>query len=183
MTFGTRRATARNTPNTREWVQTPLFVYGTLRRGQHNYARLLAGYTVSELPATITGMRLYSVGAFPVMTEGDPAHMVYGEWMIVHPLFYHRVLEQLDHLEGYNPAAEAAGLQPGLYRREKRRVQLEGGGEALAWLYIGNPAELARLPHAEIPSGDWVIHIATRRVSGASARPFRLSGSRHAGEN
>lgn len=176
MKLGTRRAVP---PNTREWIQTPLFVYGTLRRGQHNYMRLLAGYTVSEIPATISGMRLYTVGHFPVMVEGEPGEVVHGEWMIVHPIVYAHVLEMLDRLEGYNPTA-ADGNASGLYRREKRRVQLASGSEALAWMYIGNPAMLEAMPHALIPDGNWLTFYAELTGRTAVPRPFR---TRRAGEN
>jgi gamma-glutamylcyclotransferase (GGCT)/AIG2-like uncharacterized protein YtfP len=141
---------------TREWLQTPIFAYGTLRHGERNYMRLLCGYTVSEFAAEIANMRLYSLGAFPVMVDAAPEDgvTVKGEVMVLHPAHYPRVLAELDRLEGYNP--NAAQSERGLYRRVRRRVQLGGGAEAWAWLYIGDPEVLAMYPHTEIPHGDWL---------------------------
>lgn len=152
----------------RDWVQTPIFVYGTLRRGQPNYLALLRGWTVSEIPASIDHMDLHALRHFPVMVEGEST--VYGEWMILHPVAYTRLMAELDRLEGYNPAAD--NMQDGLYRRVKRLVRLQPGGEAWAWVYVGNPLMLAQIAHTSIPHGDWVRYQRERGRAAALARVF-----------
>jgi gamma-glutamylcyclotransferase (GGCT)/AIG2-like uncharacterized protein YtfP len=147
----------RSVPSTRDWFQTPIFAYGTLRHGQRNYMRLLCGYTVSEFAAEVDHMRLYSLGAFPVMVDApEDGVTVKGEVMVIHPAHYPRLLAELDRLEGYNPNATQLESALGLYRRVRRRVRLSGGAEAWAWLYVGNPEVLAAHPHTEIPHGDWL---------------------------
>ncbi|MFQ3535046.1 MAG: gamma-glutamylcyclotransferase family protein [Aggregatilineales bacterium] len=164
----------RLVPSTRDWIQTPIFAYGTLRPGERNYMRLLCGYTVSEFPAEVDHMRLYSLGAFPVMLDAEPdgGVTVKGEVMVLHPAHYPRLLAELDRLEGYNPNVSQSESELGLYRRVRRRVRLGGGAEAWAWLYIGNPEVLASHPHTEIPHGDWLRH---QRELGKVGRVLRTA--------
>ncbi len=163
----------------REWIQTPIFAYGTLRHGERNYMRLLCGYTVSEFPAEVDHMRLYALGGFPVMVDAAPEEgvTVKGEVMVLHPAHYPRLLAALDHLEGYNPNASQSESELGLYRRVRRRVRLGGGAEAWAWLYLGNPEVLARHQHTEIPHGDWLRY---QRERGRA--PWRVRAT-HIGQN
>jgi gamma-glutamylcyclotransferase (GGCT)/AIG2-like uncharacterized protein YtfP len=135
--------------------QLPLFVYGTLRRNQENYV-LLRGHILVEVPATITGMTLYSLMAYPVMIEGgegDPVQsespVVHGELMTIHPRVYTRLLDDLDQLEGYRPGEDT------FYKRVVRCVRTAGGAEVHAWLYLGERRFLEHVPHTHIPHGDW----------------------------
>lgn len=162
--------------STRDWIQTPIFAYGTLRHGERNYMRLLCGYTVSEFAAEVDNMRLYSLGAFPVMLDAEPEAgvTVKGEVMVLHPLHYPRLLAELDRLEGYNPNAPQRESELGLYRRVRRRVRLSGGAEAWAWLYIGNPEVLALHPYVEIPHGDWLRYQRERGTMPQRVRAARI---------
>lgn len=144
----------------REWVQHPIFVYGTLRPGQPNYGPFLGYYTVAILPALISGMTLYSLGPYPVMIEGKVDSQVRGEVIILHPAAYYRVRLRLDQLEGCAP-----GEETGLYRRVKRQVKLiNSSSEALVWCYLGNPEALAKYPHTPIPEGDWGGYLQEREA-------------------
>src|SRR5437762_2284312 len=87
-----------------DFRQLPLFVYGTLRHGQENYA-LLRGNTVAELPAIIERMALYSLRAYPMIVEGES--VVHGELMTLHPRVYSRLLTDLDQLEGFRPGMDS----------------------------------------------------------------------------
>ncbi len=160
--------------STRDWIQTPIFAYGTLRHGERNYMRLLCGYTVSEFAAEVDNMHLYSLGAFPVLLDAAPDEgvAVKGEVMVLHPAYYPRLLAELDRLEGYNPNADQASGEMGLYQRVRRRVRLSGGAEAWAWLYVGNPSVLAAHPHTEIPHGDWLRY---QRERGKTPRLFKAA--------
>jgi gamma-glutamylcyclotransferase (GGCT)/AIG2-like uncharacterized protein YtfP len=144
----------------REWMQLPFFVYGTLRPGQSNYERLLQGTTISELPARLEGLAMYSMGAFPVLLPGQPEQSVYGNLLLVHPLAYGRVRRNLDALEGVDPQASEAQQQRALYQRQRRQVQLANGSAAWAWVYVGNAHLLATYAPAPIFSGDWLLHCA-----------------------
>src|SRR5438094_10472984 len=79
----------------------PVFVYGTLRPGQGNYSRLLAGRIAAPVPATLPGHALYGRAlSFPYVVPA-PGHTVVGD--LVTPLadLYDGVLDDLDWLEGY----------------------------------------------------------------------------------
>ena len=52
-----------------------VFVYGTLRPGQGNYRRLLAGRTVREVPASAKGLALYGNG-FPYAVPQQGARVI-----------------------------------------------------------------------------------------------------------
>src|SRR5258706_12548550 len=91
--------------NVESLEQLPLFTYGTLRRGQENYA-LLRGNTLNEISATLEGVALYSLYAYPMIVEGDSSDSgVHGELLTLHPRLYSRVLGDLDQLEGFRPDA------------------------------------------------------------------------------
>jgi gamma-glutamylcyclotransferase (GGCT)/AIG2-like uncharacterized protein YtfP len=120
---------------------------------------LLRGHTLAEIPATIRGMMLYSLKAYPVMIEGseseqsDPGQsevpVVHGELMAIHPRVYTELLQDLDQLEGYRPGEDT------FYRRVVRCVRTAGGAEVQAWLYLGEMRFLEHIPHTHIPHGDW----------------------------
>lgn len=156
--------------------QLPLFVYGTLRRNQENYV-LLRGHTLAEIPATITGMTLFSLLAYPVMiegSEGDPAHaeasVVHGDLMTIHPRVYTRLLADLDQLEGYRPGEDT------FYKRVVRCVRTAGGTEVNAWLYLGERRFLQHVPHTHIPHGDW-SRFRHDLIHGLRFGRFGLNGS------
>jgi gamma-glutamylcyclotransferase (GGCT)/AIG2-like uncharacterized protein YtfP len=126
--------------------QLPLFVYGTLRHGQENYA-LLRGNTLSEIPARIERMALYSLRAYPMIVEGES--VVHGELMTLHPRIYSRLLADLDQLEGYRPGKESR------FERVERCVGTTSGAQVTAWVYVGSAQILAAEAHILIPHGDW----------------------------
>lgn len=133
-------------------IQLPIFVYGTLRRGQENYG-LLRGRTLAETAAVLYGVELVSLGWYPAALESDsPSAAVHGEVVIIHPHFYSTVLETLDRLEGYHPGFDALSF----YRRVQRSVHTATGRDVQAWLYLGRADFLHQRPHESIPAGDWV---------------------------
>lgn len=70
-----------------------IFVYGSLKRGFSNHARLAQATFVGECQ-TAPRYRLLVFGAYPALSEGD--HEVAGELYAVHP----RTLRALDRFEG-----------------------------------------------------------------------------------
>lgn len=137
--------------------QHSVFVYGTLRPGQGNYQRLLAGRTVRESPATAKGLALYGRG-FPYAVPHSGARTV-GDLITIRPSLYREVLADLDQLEGY----QANRLEASHYIRSARSVvatiSTSNGGtwEAFhtAWIYLAGPdIDPARMPR--IADDDWL---------------------------
>lgn len=125
----------------------PVFVYGTLRRGEKNYPRYLAGRTIAELPGTVAGELFFVAdGGYPYLSPGKGR--VHGELMVLDPRQYAATLRSLDELEEYDPQNEANSV----YLRRRAMVLLAGGSDRLAWVYYWNLAELQGRP---IASGDF----------------------------
>lgn len=111
----------------------PVFVYGTLRPGQKNYARFLAGRTTEELPATVPGhLYIAEEGGYPFLQPGEG--WVIGTLMVLAPDQYVTTLKQLDHLENYDPENEATSL----YLRRRTKAILTDDSRAPAWVYYWN---------------------------------------------
>lgn len=118
----------------------PLFVYGTLRRGNGNrHARLLDRAALFLGSGRVQG-RLYRVRWYPGMTLRSSE----GEW-VVGDLFRLRDPATLAALDEYEGANE--------YRRVLTTAVLEDGEATRCWVYeyIGPVKEERR-----IKSGDWM---------------------------
>lgn len=134
----------------------PFFVYGTLKRGQSNYARLLAGQTVSEIRAWLPNTALYTAGPYPFLVEAvdlvPPGATVFGELMTVAVDQYQQTLALLDELEDFVP-----GRVGNLYERVIRTVQT-AVGPCEVWVYITGAVVEAAIRRGElwlIDSGEW----------------------------
>ena len=124
-----------------------IFVYGSLRRGMHNDIHRFFERTEAEaeyLGTTVVKGKMYSLGAFPYITEPFPydrqGEVVLGE---VYEIKSSRVklLKALDRLEGY----------PSFYNRKMVSTAL---GEV--WVYfIPNRTEVS----PQVPNGDWVSYV------------------------
>lgn len=111
--------------------QLPLFVYGTLKRGQSNHARLDGARWLGL--AALEGLQLYDLGPFPMAIPG--VGRVEGELYGLSP----RQLPAIDAFEGC----------PRLYQR--RRLPLADG--RLVWVYVGHPRQVR---HSRLlPGGAW----------------------------
>eukprot|EP01060_Flectonema_neradi_P034559 TRINITY_DN609_c1_g1_i1.p1 TRINITY_DN609_c1_g1~~TRINITY_DN609_c1_g1_i1.p1 ORF type:complete len:172 (+),score=23.52 TRINITY_DN609_c1_g1_i1:53-517(+) len=112
---------------------TPIFVYGTLKRGMHNYERFLKDKATFKCEAE-------TVGKFPLVVDaiGIPyligkegtGHRVKGEIFEVND----DLLVDLDKLEGH----------PDWYERTKRPVETPSGIEQI-WVYM-----LPKGPNTEV---------------------------------
>ncbi|WP_405831825.1 gamma-glutamylcyclotransferase family protein [Streptomyces sp. NBC_01176] len=136
----------------------PIFVYGTLRPGEHNHDLFLRGRTLSERPATMRGIVLYDGPGYPYAVE-EPAGVVHGELVAALPETYAELLGALDRLEEYVP-----GDPRNLYERVVRDVTRADGTATRAWVYVAAPAVTARLrAHGRlVPGGDWRERRRTR---------------------
>jgi gamma-glutamylcyclotransferase (GGCT)/AIG2-like uncharacterized protein YtfP len=137
----------------------PIFVYGTLRTGQGNWARLLRGSTVSETPAVALDHALYADGI--AFAHERPGAQVVGDLMTLPADCYDAVLARLDALEGYDAASDS-----GLYLRRTCTVGLPDDTQHTAWIYLGSPRVLAQFDECDlVPDGDWVaLGAGTGRV-------------------
>ncbi len=134
----------------------PFFVYGTLKRGQSNYTRLLAGQTINETRAWLPAAALYTAGPYPFLVQAvdltPPGSIVIGELIEVLPERYPHVLALLDDLEDYVP-----GRVGNLYERIVVTVQTTSGLRE-AWTYIAGAAVEAAIRQGQlrfIPGGEW----------------------------
>ena len=120
------------------------FVYGTLKRGQSNY-HLIAGAVCDAAIATVRG-RLYDVGPFPALADGDEC--VYGEVLTIDPDVLPRLLAILDDLEGYDPIDPDGSM----YVRRLVTATDAGGRELVAHAYFYNRDPD---PFVHLPGGEW----------------------------
>ncbi len=136
-----------------ESEEYPFFFYGTLRKGQQNYA-LLRGRTVSEKPAFVRDMALYALGWYPLMVEGDG--VVHGELMTIHSRCYTETVKGIDLLEGHNPQLPDICL----YRRELISVYRTSSQPAIkAWAYVGALECVKKgIKPQRVEDGDWSKH-------------------------
>jgi gamma-glutamylcyclotransferase (GGCT)/AIG2-like uncharacterized protein YtfP len=130
----------------------PVFVYGTLRPGQGNYSRLLAGRIATPVRATLPGHALYGrTLPFPYVVPA-PGHTVVGD--LVTPLadLYDEVLDDLDWLEGYRAGPSDASH----YVRTRVAVESPAGTET-AWVYLAGTMAARRLRLYDlVDDGDWL---------------------------
>lgn len=141
-------------------VRKPVFVYGTLRRGEGN-DRLMDGAIVARSEeAHVEGIAVYGASwGFPYanetsdptsLTRGDLVHLsndTDGDW----------ARERLDTLEGFN----SDQFSDSHYRRVARTVTYTtdtGNTEQVeAWVYLAGNASQERCTEDElIEHGDWV---------------------------
>lgn len=117
----------------------PLFVYGTLMRGEPAYP-LVAAYVLAVAPARLAGVNLYSLGAYPLAVAGR-GHIT-GELFWLRPDQYDEALRHLDAYEGPQ------------YTREICQAQdLTHNIAVAAWAYLGQ--QPPQSPHPQITDGDW----------------------------
>jgi gamma-glutamylcyclotransferase (GGCT)/AIG2-like uncharacterized protein YtfP len=127
-----------------------LFVYGTLKRGQLNCS-LLTPHARSTERGWIRG-RLFDVGPFPALTEGEG--QVYGELVQLDPENLAQVLAVIDALEEYREDDPDGST----YLRRVVAVTTEGSGTAHAYAYFYNVGHKG-IPQLEsflpVDSGEW----------------------------
>ncbi|MFC5721675.1 gamma-glutamylcyclotransferase family protein [Streptomyces gamaensis] len=129
----------------------PVFVYGTLRPGQGNHGRYLAGRTAAEEPAVLRGAVLYEGPGFPYAVE-EPGGEVHGELVTLDPERWRTLLAALDALEDYVP-----GRARNHYVRVERPVVRGDGVTVRAWVYVAARPLARRLAAlgVRVPGGSW----------------------------
>jgi gamma-glutamylcyclotransferase (GGCT)/AIG2-like uncharacterized protein YtfP len=138
----------------------PVFVYGTLRTGQHNN-HLLADATVEAAPARMEGVAIYgSSYGFPyAATHGASDAVTVGEVMeLTSDDAGLDARRRLDWLEGFKSDRPSDSH----YERVLRDVQVTDPATRAtvtkkAWVYLAGDGAAHRLPERErILHGDWV---------------------------
>ena len=115
----------------------PIFVYGTLKRGQCR-ERCWPRRPVRVEGAVARG-RLYDLGPYPAMVAGDD--LIRGELWHLRPEDMEETLQRLDAVEG---CVEGTGDQ---YERVVIECQDENGGNHRAYAYqFASPDAVQRFP-------------------------------------
>jgi gamma-glutamylcyclotransferase (GGCT)/AIG2-like uncharacterized protein YtfP len=104
----------------------PLFVFGTLRRGEENH-HYLAGHYLRQLSALLPGFERIE----PLMIARSSTGSVPGELYFIRPEIYAETLRNCDDLEGI-PAGADCGPE---YRRIEVTVDTPEGSYS-AWAYV-----------------------------------------------
>lgn len=122
--------------------QCNVFVYGTLRSGEH-FSETLSDYP--RIPWQVRG-RLYNLGWFPGLYLDREAGPVEGEIVKVTP----STLDQLDQIEGFH-----GYHQHSLYHRVwlPKEIWGDNGG---CWAYVYAKPENELPQNNRIVSGDWL---------------------------
>jgi len=139
--------------------QLPVFVYGTLRRGQCNH-RIVGGCLDAVHEARLPAHRLYAHGLPYIAADPAGESTVTGDLLVISAADYAGALAALDQLEGFRPP------DGGLYVRAARPVTFRVGQDgpwetASAWVYLGGK----RFPYQDdlvVPGGDWLAAQAAR---------------------
>lgn len=129
----------------------PVFVYGTLRPGQPNWERWLAGRSERVLAGRLPGVVLLDCGHYPAAVERPGAGGAAGEAVWICAGAWSATLAALDLLEGYDPADPRP-----LFDRVVRPVET-AQGPVECWVYLAGPL-LARASRPVVSTGDWVAH-------------------------
>lgn len=131
----------------REPHHFPVFVYGTLRRGDSRF-QMPHFLEVLHPEAYLTDFQMLDLGAFPGIIPGGGE--VRGE------IHLYSSLETLDQIEGYREANPESSL----YIRRLVEVQLPTSENYEAWTYSFN-LKGNRIPKRDlrvVESGDWFLH-------------------------
>jgi gamma-glutamylcyclotransferase (GGCT)/AIG2-like uncharacterized protein YtfP len=127
----------------------PVFVYGTLRPGQPNWERLLAGPSVRVVAGRLAGVVLLDCEHYPAAVERPGAGGAAGEVVWIRPGAWSAVLAALDQLEGYDPTDPDR-----LFDRVVRPVDT-ADGPVDCWVYLAGRM-LAASARPVVAGGDWV---------------------------
>ncbi|MFE1577698.1 gamma-glutamylcyclotransferase family protein [Streptomyces fradiae] len=139
-------------------AELPFFVYGTLRPGESNHARFLAGRTAGGEPARLPGAALHDGPGYPYAVCDPRGGEVAGELVHAAPGAYAGLLAVLDRLEDFH----GPGHPRNLYERLAREVvRVRDGARVAAWVYV---AAAGAVPGPRIPAGDWLSRRPVRGV-------------------
>jgi gamma-glutamylcyclotransferase (GGCT)/AIG2-like uncharacterized protein YtfP len=125
-----------------------VFVYGTLKPGEVNYARYCQGKVLAAQEAIVRG-RLYQLPVgYPALTAGYG--VIYGFLLTFAD---GKILAQLDELEGYYPHRPPEQNE---YMRTRTPVlSLEHQPLGAAWVYCMSTVQVQKVAGVWLPQGKW----------------------------
>lgn len=126
-----------------------IFTYGTLRKGEHNTMQEFLSSSARWIGKALFKGNLYYADGHPAAVScSEQKEKILGD--IYEFDADSKLLQTLDHYEGYHPEK----LDESLYIRKKRNVMLKESGKVWeAWIYLYNqPVDNAEI----ITSGDYV---------------------------
>ncbi len=128
-----------------------VFVYGTLKPGQVNYARYCGDRVLHSLPAQVRGQLFALSLGYPGMTSGET-------WVRGYLLAFtdESGLEDLDRLEDYQP--HRPKVQNEYQRTEVEVFDGEGRSLGCAWTYFMTSQKVQQYDGQWIASGEWHPH-------------------------
>ena len=129
------------------WEVPSVFVYGSLRTGEHNHGWLKRGADVKLKGVGSTPGLLHDCGSWPAMMPSSGEERVTGE--LWHCEDAASTLKALDQLEGFS----GWGVDGSLFYRRLQRARMSCGGEVLSWVY-SYAGE--RCDGKLVSSGDWI---------------------------
>ncbi len=125
-----------------------VFVYGTLKPGEANYAAYCGVKVVSQIPAYTRG-DLYALPmGYPAMSEGE--NQVYGFLLTFNDA---SILDSLDRLEGYHEQQT-----PDLNEYERQLALVYNHSDrpiGQAWAYYMTTAKIKQYQGKKVASGCW----------------------------
>jgi gamma-glutamylcyclotransferase (GGCT)/AIG2-like uncharacterized protein YtfP len=113
-----------------EFQHFPLFVFGTLRRGESNHHYLAGRYERCLCAMLPDFQRAKTAHGFPQVTPA-PGHIVTGELFFIRPAIFLETLRQCDVLEDLPP-----GKLVGQYYQRAQVVVETDEGNFTAWAYV-----------------------------------------------
>lgn len=124
-----------------------LFVYGSLRKGEHNHDLLMTGGP--ERVGLIRNTRMYSLGSYPCIVESpDYRDVVHGEVYEIDEDVMFGMLEPMESGAGYFLKGVCVLSGPPVVHGEESWKL-----DAWAYFYRQHVADSGELPR--IKSGDW----------------------------
>lgn len=135
----------------------PFLVYGTLRPGEPNYARLrLARRTEHVGTASVPGVVMYDSGPFPyAVFTGAGYDRITVDVLRAREGEYDALLADVDMLEGYHCVGGENH-----YERSGEVARLADGRQYLGWLYLASTwtreQVIERRGYPRVASGDWL---------------------------
>jgi gamma-glutamylcyclotransferase (GGCT)/AIG2-like uncharacterized protein YtfP len=125
-----------------------VFVYGTLKPGQTNYARYCGDRVLHSQEAQVQGKLFDLLLGYPAMTTGE-------DWVKGYLLCFHdqAILQELDELEDYS--CDRDPIENEYDRRWVEVFDLQLSSLGKAWTYFMEPEKISDFGGVWLPQGHW----------------------------
>jgi gamma-glutamylcyclotransferase (GGCT)/AIG2-like uncharacterized protein YtfP len=125
-----------------------VFVYGTLKPGQSNYARYCGDRVLQSQEAQVQGKLFDLPLGYPAMAPGE-------DWVKGYLLCFQNptILRELDELEDY--VSDRDPIENEYERRWVEVFDLQFSALGSAWAYFMEPEKIAGFDGVWLPQGHW----------------------------